>query len=326
MSLPPVQLRNFDLNLLKVFDVVMAERSLTRAAPILALTQPAVSNAMRRLRDALGDEVLVRQGRTLVPTAKALALWPEVRAALDRLQSALRPRAFVPAQTVCSLVLTMADATATELMLGLVQRVMAQAPGVSLRTVPLTTRDPRPLLDDGQVDLAVGHFPGVLADLALRRQSGLPVAFSHQRLFASDYVCVMRKNHPLAQAPLGLDDFCAALHVLVSFSGRGYGLIDEALAPLNRSRRVVLTVNQFFTTGKVVAESDLLTVLPRHFVAFTGFEAQLAVRELPFQVPPIQVDALWHQRMDGDGAHQWLRQQVQSVAASVPQASAPPVP
>ena len=326
MSLPPVQLRNFDLNLLKVFDVVMAERSLTRAAPILALTQPAVSNAMRRLRDALGDEVLVRQGRTLVPTAKALALWPEVRAALDRLQSALRPRAFVPAQTVCSLVLTMADATATELMLGLVQRVMAQAPGVSLRTVPLTTRDPRPLLDDGQVDLAVGHFPGVLADLALRRQSGLPVAFSHQRLFASDYVCVMRKNHPLAQAPLGLDDFCAALHVLVSFSGRGYGLIDEALAPLNRSRRVVLTVNQFFTTGKVVAESDLLTVLPRHFVAFTGFEAQLAVRELPFQVPPIQVDALWHQRMDGDGAHQWLRQQVQSVAASVPQTSAPPAP
>ncbi|NBT91125.1 MAG: LysR family transcriptional regulator [Betaproteobacteria bacterium] len=326
MSLPPVQLRNFDLNLLKVFDVVMAERSLTRAAPILALTQPAVSNAMRRLRDALGDEVLVRQGRTLVPTAKALALWPEVRAALDRLQSALRPRAFVPAQTVCSLVLTMADATATELMLGLVQRVMAQAPGVSLRTVPLTTRDPRPLLDDGQVDLAVGHFPGVLADLALRRQSGLPVAFSHQRLFASDYVCVMRKNHPLAQAPLGLDDFCAALHVLVSFSGRAYGLIDEALAPLNRSRRVVLTVNQFFTTGKVVAESDLLTVLPRHFVAFTGFEAQLAVRELPFQVPPIQVDALWHQRMDGDGAHQWLRQQVQSVAASVPQTSAPPAP
>jgi len=326
MSLPPVQLRNFDLNLLKVFDVVMAERSLTRAAPILALTQPAVSNAMRRLRDALGDEVLVRQGRTLVPTAKALALWPEVRAALDRLQSALRPRAFVPAQTVCSLVLTMADATATELMLGLVQRVMAQAPGVSLRTVPLTTRDPRPLLDDGQVDLAVGHFPGVLADLALRRQSGLPVAFSHQRLFASDYVCVMRKNHPLAQAPLGLDDFCAALHVLVSFSGRGYGLIDEALAPLNRSRRVVLTVNQFFTTGKVVADSDLLTVLPRHFVAFTGFEAQLAVRELPFQVPPIQVDALWHQRIDGDGAHQWLRQQVQSVAASVPQTSAPPAP
>ena len=326
MSLPPVQLRNFDLNLLKVFDVVMAERSLTRAAPILALTQPAVSNAMRRLRDALGDEVLVRQGRTLVPTAKALALWPEVRAALDRLQSALRPRAFVPAQTVCSLVLTMADATATELMLGLVQRVMAQAPGVSLRTVPLTTRDPRPLLDDGQVDLAVGHFPGVLADLALRRQSGLPVAFSHQRLFASDYVCVMRKNHPLAQAPLGLDDFCAALHVLVSFSGRGYGLIDEALAPLNRSRRVVLTVNQFFTTGKVVADSDLLTVLPRHFVAFTGFEAQLTVRELPFQVPPIQVDALWHQRMDGDGAHQWLRQQVQSVAASVPQTSAPPAP
>jgi len=318
MTLPVPQLRNFDLNLLKIFDVVMAERSLTRAAQVLSLTQPAVSNALRRLREALGDEVLVRQGRSLEATPKALLLWPQVREALARLQSALAPHPFSPADTVCSFVLTMADATASQLMPGLVQGLMRQAPGVSLRTVPLTTRDPRRMLEDGEADLAVGHFPAALAAIAQQRQNGQAVRFGQQRLFSSDYVCVMRSGHALAGAPLSLDAFCQAQHVLVSFSGRAYGLIDEALASVNRARRVVLTVNQFFTIGSVVAQSDLLAVLPRHFVQVTGYAPQLAMHELPFDVPPIQVDALWHQRHDADSAQSWLRAQVHAVAQAVP--------
>jgi DNA-binding transcriptional LysR family regulator len=317
MPQPIPQLRHFDLNLLKVFDVVMAERSLTRAAQVLSLTQPAVSNALRRLREALGDEVLVRQGRSLQATPKALLLWPQVRETLARLQLALAPQPFSPAATVRSFVLTMADATASQLMPGLVQDIMRQAPGVSLRTVPLTTRDPRPMLEEGEVDLALGHFPAALAAIGLQRQSGQAVRFAHQRLFSSDYVCVMRAQHPLANKRLSLDAFCEAQHALVSFSGRAYGLIDEALASVNRSRRVVLTVNQFFTTGSVVAHSDLLAVMPRHFVQVTGFAPQLAVHELPFEVPPIHVDALWHQRQDSDSAQAWLRAQVQAVAQAV---------
>jgi DNA-binding transcriptional LysR family regulator len=131
----------------------------------------------------------------------------------------------------------------------------------------------------------------------------------------------MRSDHVLASAPLSLDAFCQAQHVLVSFSGRAYGLIDEALASVNRSRRVVLTVNQFFTTGSVVAQSDLLAVLPRHFVQVTGYAPQLAVHELPFDVPPIQVDALWHQRHDADSAQSWLRAQVHAVAQAVPRSA-----
>ena len=321
MTLSVPQLRNFDLNLLKIFDVVMAERSLTRAAQVLSLTQPAVSNALRRLREALGDEVLVRQGRSLHATPKALLLWPQVRETLARLQIALAPHPFSPADTVCSFVLTMADATASQLMPGLVQGLMRQAPGVSLRTVPLTTRDPRRMLEDGDVDLAVGHFPAALAALTQQRQSGQVVRFGQQRLFSSDYVCVMRNSHALAGVPLSLDAFCQAQHVLVSFSGRAFGLIDEALASVNRSRRVVLTVNQFFTIGSVVAQSDLLAVLPRHFVQVTGFAPQLTVHELPFDVPPIQVDALWHQRHDADSAQSWLRAQVHAVAQAAPLAS-----
>lgn len=312
--MPTLNLRTFDLNLLKVFDAVMAERSLTRAAHQLSLTQPAVSNALRRLREALGDDLLMRKGRGLEPTVRALELWPAVQEALQKLQTSLAPSVFDPATATTSFVLTMADATAAELMPGLVDVITREAPGVTLRVVPLTTRDPRRLLDEGQADLAIGHFPAVLADLTARTQSGEAVSFLHHRLFAGDYVCVMRKNHPLAQGTLTLDQYCAARHMLVSFSGRAFGFIDEALALLRRKRPVVLTVNQFFTAGKVVAHSDLLTVLPRHFVNVTGFVAQLEQRELPFKVPPIQVDALWHQRQNGSSAHAWLRAQVVALA------------
>ena len=315
-----VNLRTFDLNWLKVFDIVMSERSLTRAALFLALTQPAVSNALRRLREALGDELLVRKGRTLEPTPRGLELWPAVRDALQLLQNSLSPSVFDPATAKNAFVLTMADATAAELMPGMVEVITRDAPSVTLRVVPLTTRDPRQLLDQGHVDLAIGHFPAVLADLTARAQSGEAVSYLHHRLFAGDYVCVMRKGHALASEPLTLDNYCAARHMLVSFSGRAFGFIDEALSVLNRTRPVVLTVNQFFTAGKVVAHSDLLTVLPRHFVKVTGFEDQLVQRELPLAVPAIQVDALWHQRQEGSSAHAWLRSQVvaQSITAFAP--------
>jgi len=308
-------LRTFDLNLLKVFDEVMSERSLTKAANRLALTQPAVSNALRRLRETIGDDLLVRKGRGLEPTARALALWPSVRAALQGLQASLAPSTFDPASADNTFVLTMADATAAELMPDLIRQISAEAPAVTLRVVPLTTRDPRRLLDDGEADLAIGHFPAALADLTAKAQTGDNIAFHHHRLFAGDYVCVMRKGHPLASGPLTLNKYCAARHMLVSFSGRAFGFVDEALALHNRTRFVALTVNQFFTAGKVVAHSDLLTVLPRHFISVTGFEDQLAQRELPFEVPKIHVDALWHQRVDGIASHTWLRDKINVLSS-----------
>lgn len=310
----PFNLRTFDLNLLKVFDEVMAERSLTKAAMRLSLTQPAVSNALRRLREALGDELLVRKGRSLQPSARALELWPSVREALASLQSSLAPSVFNPATADNTFVLAMADATAAELMPGLVAVLGEEAPGVSLRVLPLTTRDPRKLLDDGQADLAIGHFPAALADLTARAQAGENVSFLYQRLFQGEYVCVMREGHPFVTGPLTLNRYCSARHLLVSFSGRAFGFVDEALALVGRSRRVVLTVNQFFTAGKVVANSDLLTVLPRHFINVTGFADQLVQRELPFDVPTVQVDALWHHRQDSHTAHAWLRAKVMALA------------
>jgi DNA-binding transcriptional LysR family regulator len=196
----------------------------------------------------------------------------------------------------------------------LVEIIERDAPGVSMRVLPLTTRDPRRLLDEGQMDLAVGFFPAVLADLTAQAQAGGMAPFDHQRLFAGEYVCVMRQGHPLAKGPLTIKRYCAAHHLLVSFSGRPYGFVDEALAALGHKRRIVLTVNQFFTAGRVVAGSDLLTVLPRHFVNVTGVRGDLVLRELPFEVPPVLVDSLWHRRQEQRSDHAWLRLAVAAAA------------
>ncbi len=314
MSTP--NFRTLDLNLLRVFDEVMAEGSLTRAARNLSLTQPAVSNALRRLRETLGDELVQRSGQGMAPTPRARAIWPAVREALAQLQSSLIPNEFVPAEANTSFVLAMSDASAAELIPVLTETLEKQAPRVTLRVVPLTTRDPRSLLDEEACDLAVGYFPSMLADLTARTQSGEPQPFFHQRLFTGEYVCVMRKDHPLAQGPLTINAFCAARHMLVSFSGRPFGFVDEALATLGRERFVVMTVNQFFTAARVVANANLLTVLPLHFVKVTGYADQLVFRPLPFEVSPVLVDAVWHRRSQQRSSHVWLREVVQRAANS----------
>ncbi|MBS0611381.1 MAG: LysR family transcriptional regulator [Proteobacteria bacterium] len=316
--MPPLNFRTLDLNLLRVFDEVMTERNLTRAAEKLAITQPAVSNALRRLRESVGDELLVRAGHGVEPTPRALALWPTVRQALAQLQESLAPSGFEPAKARTTFVLAMADATGATLIPPLIALLEREAPGISLRVVPLTTRDPRRMLDDDSMDLAVGYFPAALADLTARAQAENVVAHDSLRLYASQYVCVMRAGHPLAAEPLTLDQYCAARHLLVSFSGKPYGFIDGALTALGRERRIVLTVNQFFTAGRVVASTDLLTVLPLHFVGLADAGGDLVWRALPMQLPAVHVDALWHRRRLHDPAHRWLREALARVAQNLP--------
>ena len=299
----PVNFRTLDLNLLRVLDAVMAEGSLTRAASVLSMTQPAVSHAMRRLREAVGDELFVRTAHGMKPTPAAEALWPQVRDALAQLRQAFAPDDFDPRRDATQLRLAMADATAALLAPGLAQGIERDGAAVNLRIVPLTTRDPRRLLDADEADLAVGYFPEVL--MALLNQ-GPEHPLRHQRLYESRYVCVMRRDHPLAQAPLTLDDYCAANHLLVSFSGRPHGQVDFVLSQLGRKRRILLTVNQFFTASRVVARTDLLTVLPEGFVDGTG-GAELVKKELPLTLQPVNVQMLWHLRHDAAPAHRCHR-------------------
>jgi len=303
-----INFRTLDLNLLRVFDAIMAEQSLTRAALTLSLTQPAVSNALRRLREHLGDDLLVREGQKLVPTALAKALWPSVRDALSGLELALSPEEFEPHSSWTSFVLTMSDATSAELIPSLSKIFEQDAPNASLRVIPLTTRDPRALLLDAQADFAVGYFPAVLADLSAHTHSDEPIRFEHLRLFEGEYVCVMRKDHPLSHKPLTLEGFCSARQMLVSYSGRPFGFVDEALASLGRKRRVVVTVNQFATAGRVVLSTDLITVLPRHFVQVAGLQDEVCVMDLPIKLPPVHIDLLWLKPKGASARHLWLKE------------------
>ena len=305
--------RTLDLNLLRVFDAVMAEGSLTRAASGLAMTQPAVSHALKRLRDTVGEDLFVRVAHGVRPTPRAEALWPQVRAALGTLRQALAPGDFDPRRDAVQMSLAMADATAALRAPPLVARIEGEAAQVNLRVLPLTTRDPRRLLEGGDADLAVGYFPELITTILAQ---GADSHLHHARLYDTRYVCVMRRGHPLAKKPLSLDDFCEAHHLLVSFSGRAQGFVDQALAALGRQRRVVLTVNQFFTAGRVVAQSDLLTVLPERFLAATGNADGLVTRDLPMAVGTVHVEMIWHLRHDADPAHRWLREQVQAAAAA----------
>ena len=274
--LKTLNFRTLDLNLLRVFDEVMAERSLTRAARNLSLTQPAVSNALRRLRETLGDELVKRSGQGMEPTPRALALWPTVRDALQQLQASLSPGEFVPAQATSTFVLARADATAAELMPGLIDILEHEAPGVSMRVVPLTTRDPRRLLDEEAADLAVGHFPPVLADLTARAQSGESVAFAHERLYNGEYVCVMRKGHPLASGPLTLNRFCIAKSDL----GQRHLIADKN----PRRRHAVINGCKSVILASQIGISKLL--------ARNEFVRDLAVRGHRYTLPSL----LHHQR------------------------------
>src|SRR5450755_3078263 len=262
--------RSLDLNLMRVFAAVMVERNVTRAAAQLAMTQPAVSNALRRLREATGQELFVTVPSGVSPTVQAEALWPEVRAALEGLRQAFDPQGFDPARDERTFAMAMADATATVL---------------------------------------IPAFVDALAHVGARAAEGPRSVIVLEPLYVCEYVCVMRRDHALArQATLPLDAYCAARHVRVNFTGRPRGFVDEALARQGRERRVVLTVNQFATAARVVHDSDLLTVLPRSFVPASGLAEGLVLRRFPGTLPHIDVGMLWHRRNERDAAHRWLRE------------------
>lgn len=315
--------KNLDLNLLRVFDAVMSEQNLTRAAERLTMTQPAVSNALKRMRMSLHDDLLVRTAHGMRATARAEELWPTVRDALAQFENSIAPPAVDITAIESTFRLAMPDSMAVLLLPSLVGAIKEEAPGVRICTVPLTTREPRPMLSAGDVDIAVGSFPGVLAEIAESRGSAAS-QIQHCRLYNGKYVCAMRREHPLAAADLSLDAYCEADHLQVSVSGRARSMLDDVLAGLGRKRTILLTVNQYFTAGKVIENSNLLVVLPLHLLGATGMGAMLVWKPLPFLLSELNVDMLWHERAARSPAHSWLRKKIlQTVQLSPGHHSAP---
>ena len=304
--------RTLDLNLLRVFDAVMVERNVTRAAEQLAMTQPAVSNALRRLREAIGEELFVPGSTGVTPTPHAESLWPAVRESLAGLRALFEPQGFDPTHDERRFTLAMADATAAVLLPRLMAAFERERARVTLQVEPLVTRDPRALLERGAADAAVGFFPDVARAVDAALGQGESVL---EPLYACDYVCAMRRGHALAREdPLSLDAYCNAAHVRVSFAGRPHGFVDEQLARLGRSRRVALMLSQYAAAAQVLAATDLLGVLPRRYVQASDAREALHITALPFEMPRLEIALLWHRRHERDAGHRWLRATIARLA------------
>lgn len=298
-------LRDVDLNLLVALDALLAERSVTRAARRVGLSQPAMSNALARLRRTFDDPLLVRSGASMVPTPRALSLAAPVREALSTLELALESLGdFEPAQARRTFTLAASDYAQLVMLPRLVQRLAERAPRVGIRVAPAMGADRlRQEQERGRVDLAIGVFPH------------LPPGHQHLRLFTERFVTVARAEHPALEAGLDLDAFCALRHVVISPRGDGPGMVDRALEHLDRQRTVGLRIPGFVAALSVVARTDLLlTVAERVLTDAPG----LAVYPPPVALPAFAVGMVWHDRTHHDPAQCWLRRTVAGLFCEEP--------
>jgi DNA-binding transcriptional LysR family regulator len=299
-----------DLNLLVVLDALLLTRSVTRAAGRLGLSQPAVSNALARLRRTLNDPILVRGPGGMVATPRALSLEQTVRTALRAIDDGLVHDArFSPTLTPRTFIVAATDYVQFLLLGPLVDALRKTAPAVRLRVVPVTQRFPWHALETGDLDLAIiGRTPD--------KPSGL-----RQRALLSDrIVCVMRRDHPAARGPLGLEEYLALDHV-DALPVESPGLADIYLARVGRRRRVVATTPHFLVAPFVVAQSDCALALSARVATVLSRTVDISVRDLPFPAPEFSVHAYWHERLHDDPAHRFLRARVHEAAQLAPASS-----
>jgi len=291
-----------DLNLLVTLDVLLAEGSVARAARRLRLSPSAMSRALARLRDATGDPLLVRAGRDLVPSPRALELRERVSQIVHDAEAALRPAdTLVLAQLDRAFTLRTSEGFVENFGAKLLARVFAEAPGVRLRFLPKVDKDSAPLRD-GTVDMETG---------VVGKTTGPEVRA--QALFRDRFVGVVRTGHPLAEGEITPARYAAARHIHISRRGIDKGPIDDALAPLGLVREIATIVAGYSAALALARASDLVASVPeRH----TGdLRAGMHSFTLPLPIPDITVSLLWHPRMDGDPAHRWLRGCVREACA-----------
>ena len=283
-----------DLNLLITLDVLLAEGSVARAAQRLRLSPSAMSRALARLRAATGDPLLVRAGRGLVPTPRALQLREQVSQLVQDAHAVLRPAHTLDlGEVVRTFTLRTSEEFVERFGPALLARIAQDAPGVRLRFVHKSDKHSA-LLRDGGVDLEtgvvdVGASPEVLT----------------QALFRDRLVGVVREGHPLSRGPLSAARFAQGQHVYVSRRGQDRGQIDEALEAQGLVRQVSIVVAGFNTAIALARGTDLIASVPERYISVPP--RGLHCFELPVTLPPFTVAMLWHPRQDADLAHRWLR-------------------
>jgi DNA-binding transcriptional LysR family regulator len=297
---PSVNLSAIDLNLLVVFDAVMQERSVTRAGRRLALSQPAMSHALVRLRHALKDDLFVRSPKGMVPTPRADELAAPIREALDGLRRSLEPPYFDPSNATRSFRVAVDNYAAIVLVAPLAVRAANIAPGVTLEFRPSGTLNVPELLDRGQLDLAVGQF-GEQGE-----------RFARRVLLHDKFVVLLRKLHPALRGELTPDRFAALSHLEIS-SIRPLDFIDEALARRKLQRRIALRA-PFLSAVRILVACDVVTVLPGRIAQELIRYRPLVLREVPLVLPNVEAAMIWPRWFSSQPAHRWLRENVERTA------------
>ena len=290
-----------DLNLLVTLDVLLAEGSVARAAQRLRLSPSAMSRALARLRATTGDPLLVRAGRGLVPTPRALELRGRVGQLVQDAEAVLRPaEALDLKRLVRTFTLRTSDGFVENFGPDLIVRV-EEAPGVRLRFVPKPDKDSTSLRD-GTVDLETG---------VVGKTTGPEVRA--QALFRDRFVGVVRMGHALCRGEITASRYAAGRHILVSRRGLDRGPIDDALDPLGLEREIVTIVGGFSTALALARTSDLIASVPKRHTG--NLRAGMHSFPLPVSMPEVTVSLLWHPRLDADPAHRWLRGRVRDACA-----------
>jgi DNA-binding transcriptional LysR family regulator len=299
-----MDIRAVDLNLLKAFDALMAERAVTRAAARIGLSQPAMSHALSRLRSLFADELFVRTATRMEPTARAREIAPLVAAAIEHVEAALRLGAgFDPATSAATFTAGMAEYAEIALVGKLVRAFAQSAPGATLRLLPASGIGIAEQLDRGIIDVAVAHV------------GNLPAHIDAAVLLRDPFVVIAREGHPVASRPLSLETYAAQNHVLVSPRGTTTGALDRILVDFGLKRRIALLVATYLAVPAALAASDLVATVPRRVAAQIAATAAIAITPLPIDFA-MTVSMAWHRRAAGDPAQSWFRALLTDAAAA----------
>jgi len=311
-------IERIDLNLLGYLDVLLRERSVTKAADHLSLSQPALSNSLRRLRTIFDDPLLVRTSDGMTPTRRALEVQPLIREVLETVDRAIVPRAsFDPLETERVFRIAASDYAESMLLPRLLQLLRSQAPGVALDV--MTPSDVTfPDVELGKVDLVVNRF------------HELPQSFHQKELWEDDFSCLISTDNPI------LDDFTLmsyldARHVWVSKTGMGVGVgvnpddvqrlgwVDAALHKLGKQRKISVFTRHYQTAMLLAEGNDLIVTLPSKAALSQSSNPRLAIRKPPFEITPITLQMAWSPLLQHDASHQWLRRIIVSIADTSPE-------
>ena len=302
MARPGVRLGAIDLNLLVIFDALMQERNVTKAAARLALSQPALSHALARLRHMLKDELFIRTPKGMIPTPRADQLASPVRHALDELQRSLEPPQFDPSKANRNFRVAVDNYAAIVLVPRLTVRIAKIAPGVTIEFRPSGTLNVPDLLDRGQLDLAIGPIT----------EQG--ERFSRHPVLADRFVVLLRRSHQAASSrKLTIEAFAALPHLEISSSRQNTNFIDDALSRSKLARRIRWRA-PFLSAVRILAASDAAAVLPRRIGRELIGYRPLVIRDLPFPSPTIETAMTWPRWFDNQPSHRWLREHVERTA------------